>query len=256
MAQLIARISKGTKMDQIYLPKHRQQGLEAGTYVAIEPILKQKTMTPFYYKVKEIEPIKVQMIKEIFNQVEAENVIIAGSFLEKGFNFNDIDIVIIDGQGEGIKDFILDNFGLEAHIISIDYSSLRKGLDTDPLFQMLLSRFVSKERTIFKIDRKINYKLLDLSLLNSELLVINFEFLSGEQKYKYVRNLFAIKMFLEGKEMTKEKLETEINNYFGKETTKEIIDNTIQRKPFLEKYKKIYKNTFIKIMGYAKNDAK
>ena len=96
--EIISKISKGTKMDQIYLPKNRI-GFNTGTYVKINTKEKIIITKPFFYNIKEIEPIKLSLIKQIFNivnkNIEADNIIITGSFIEKGFNFNDIDIIIL-----------------------------------------------------------------------------------------------------------------------------------------------------------------
>ena len=62
----------------------------------IKAIAEQKS---WKYLSKVIEPIKLEIIKRIFNIIEDltdnENIIITGSFLDKGFHFNDIDVVII-----------------------------------------------------------------------------------------------------------------------------------------------------------------
>jgi hypothetical protein len=101
--ELIAKISKGTKMDQIYLPKNRQ-GFNIGNYVIIKPVINEKVnikrQRPYFYDIKLIEPIKLKIIGEIFSIIEEEienyeNIIITGSFVESGFKFNDIDILLI-----------------------------------------------------------------------------------------------------------------------------------------------------------------
>ncbi len=100
--ELIAKISKGSLMDQIYLPKNRQ-ALETGTFVIVKSIeesqqIKKQDNLKFY-NIKNIEPVKIEIIDKITalikKEMEFENIIITGSFLNKGFNFKDIDILII-----------------------------------------------------------------------------------------------------------------------------------------------------------------
>jgi hypothetical protein len=257
MVEVISRISRGTKMDQVYISKNRNPGFEVGSYVAITPVQLKRAAKPYYYHVKELEPIKVQIINEIFDLLDnAENVIITGSFLEKGFNLNDIDIIIINGASSNTEHFIKERFGIESHIISMTHETLRKGLNTDPLFQMLLSRFVSKKRILIKIEQEINYKLLDLHLLKSKLLIDNFDYLNGKEKYKMTRNIFAIKRFLENKEVTKENIDKDIDNYFGKDAVKDILDNTLQKADFIKKYRVLYNEVFERIMKGVKNGSK
>ena len=107
--ELIGRISKGSKMDQIYLPKNRA-GLPNGQYVIIVPLENQfkqkKSIKPFFYNVRDIEQLKLMIIENIFRIIEEinpENIIITGSFLEKGFKFNDIDILVIKEENTDIK---------------------------------------------------------------------------------------------------------------------------------------------------------
>lgn len=242
-------------MDQIYISKKRY-GLEVGSYVAITSVLKKPTIKSYYYHIKKLEPIKVQVINDLFNFLSnAENVIIAGSFLEKGFNANDIDIIIINGVNSQTEKFIMEKFGMVAHVIEISYDALKKGVNTDPLFQMLLSKFVAKKRILFKIEQKINYKLLDLHLLKSKILLDNFDYLSGKEKYNMLRNVFAIKRFLELKELSKEYIDLEIANYFGKNSIKEVNDNIVEKKSFINKYRILYDGLFNKIMEGIKNES-
>jgi len=259
MVELISKISKGTRMDQIYIPKERSPGFETGTPVLIRPVLEKAKINPFYYNVDNIEPIKNIIIEEFLNYFEhLDNVIITGSFLEKGFEFEDIDVILITNKkfdNKKIERYFKVKFGFNIHIISINFKTLLKGISTDPLFQMLVSKFVSKRRVILKIKNKINYKLLDLHLLKSELLITNFYFLAGREKYKITRNLFAIKFFMDNKKISAETIDNEINNYFGKNTVVNIKENLLG-KDFLNKYKKLYNELFKKILNGIKNGSK
>ncbi|HII16186.1 MAG TPA: hypothetical protein HA362_07830 [Nanoarchaeota archaeon] len=247
--EIIARVSRGSRMDQVYLPKNRASALGVGEYVVIAPALRKEQITPYYYNAGHIEPIKAEIIQGILSNSEAENIIIAGSFLEKGFCFEDIDIIVINGEGRAIENYVEIAFGLKAHIINMKYDALRAGLNTDPLFQMILSRFASKERILLNIKPQINYKLLDLHLLKSKLLPEQFEHLNGKEKYKLARNMIAIKLFIEGKTATIEKVNKEIESLFGKGAVKSIFENTIEKTPFTAKYREVYRKVFNAIMG-------
>jgi len=61
--EIIGRISKGSRMDQVYIPKNRA-GLEVGSYVVIKPVKTEKIIEkPYFYNVEEIEPIKIKIIR-------------------------------------------------------------------------------------------------------------------------------------------------------------------------------------------------
>ena len=118
-------------MDQIYLSKNRQ-GMPTGEYVLITPIEEKiQTSKPklYFYNAK-IEPIKLRIIEEIFSQItklNPENIILTGSFLEPGFKFNDIDLIIINEKKiktETLKQRIESLFGIKTHIILINTKSL------------------------------------------------------------------------------------------------------------------------------------
>src|SRR3989344_1924775 len=166
--EMIAKISKGSNMDQIYLPKNRA-GFSSGQYVLITPIegkLREKQrFKPFFYNVRGLEPLKLEIINEVFNiaeEIAPQNIIITGSFLEPGFKFNDIDILIIKEEGSKADISHLTSkierlFGIRNHILLLDSKTLISGLSTDPLYSLMLIRCISKNRLIFKAKRKIDY---------------------------------------------------------------------------------------------------
>lgn len=259
MAILMSKISKGTRMDQIYIPKTRAPGFEVGETVLIKPALQKVKPKPYYRNISYLEPIKIAIIEEILNYFEhLDNIIITGSFLEKGYDFEDIDVILItdkkiDNQNAEIH--FKSTLGISVHVISMNFKVLLSGLSTDPLFQMLLSKFVSKKRVIAKTKNRVNYKLLDLHLLKSKTLMGNFDFLTGKEKYKMTRNLIAIMLFMNNKEISAEIINNKINGYFEYGAVKKIKENLV-KKDFLIKYEKIYNNLFKRILAGIKNDSK
>jgi len=262
--ELISKVSKGTKMDQIYIPKNRS-GFGVGSYVLIQSMrVQEQTEKPYFHNIQSIEPLKLEIINQIFNiipnQIENyENIIITGSFLDEGFNFKDIDLIIVseDKLDEAlIKKEIEEILKIKIHIITLNNKTLIKGLSTDPLYQMMLSKCISKKRFIYKIQSKIDYKLLDIHLLKSELLILNFDHLNGHEKYYLTRNMIAISLFLKHEKIDKEKIDKEIKKIFNLKDINEIKQNILNKDKFLKEYKFIYKDTFNKIMENIKNDSK
>ena len=165
-----------------------------------------------------------------------------------------MDILIISNNKINesfLKEKILSAMGISAHIISFDKKTLEIGLSTDPLYSLMLSKCISKKRLIFNIKRKIDYKLLDIHLLKSEPLIHSFDILNGNQKYYLIRNLIAIKLFIEGKKLNNKDLENKIKNLFNIKI-REIKENMLNKKDFLRKYKKMYKETQNKIFSFIK----
>jgi len=256
MVILVGKISKGTLMDQIYVPKERPLGFEIGTHVIIKPTFEEEITKPVYYKVRNLEQIKVTIIHKIFSELSfADNAIITGSFLERGFQFKDIDVVLIDDRkidSNKIGLHLSKLFGFEFHIIALDYPSLLKGLETDPLYQAMLSRCIAKKRLVLRYKNKINYKLLDLHLLKSKMLMGNFDYSTGNQKYDMARNLIAIYLFLDNKKIDNEAIDGTIKKLL-KEEPISIKQNLANKTVFLKKYKNLHKNLFERILKGIKN---
>lgn len=251
-------------MDQVYIPKNRS-GFSIGSYVLLKPLeIKKYVEKPYFYNIKDIEPIKLEIVNEIMNSIDKisdnyENIIITGSFLDQGFNFNDIDVIIVSENKSNIKsieNMMEDRIGIKTHVILLDNKTLIKGLSTDPLYQMMLSKCIAKKRFVYKIKHKIDYKILDLHLLKSKLLIDNFDLLSGDEKYYLVRNMIAISLYLQKKRIDKDKVNKEMVRIFNLKDIKEIKQNILDKNIFLKKYNIIYKKIFNRIMENIKHGTK
>lgn len=257
MVILTGKISKGTLMDQVYVPKDRPMGFEIGIPVVIRPLIQEEGIKPIYYNVERLESVKVIIVQKIFSELDfANNLIITGSFLEKGFQFNDIDIILITDKKTDsgkIEQRLNRLFDLNFHVIALDYATLLKGLETDPIYQAMLSRYISKKRIISKYKNKINYKLLDLHLLKSKPLTENFDYLTGSQKYGMVRNIISIFLFLGNKKISSETIDNSMKKLL-KEAPVNIKQNIIANKAdFLKEYKKLYNRLLERVLEGIKN---
>ncbi len=259
MVELIAKVSKGSRMDQVYIPKNRV-GLHVGNYVIIKQLKREiREIKLHFYNSKNIEPIKIRIIKQVFsmidNNLDCENIIITGSFMDEGFHFNDIDILVITKEKNSVdvlKKLIERGTGIKTHLILINNKDLIRGLSTDPLYQMMLSKCVSKKRLIYKIKPEVNYKLLDLHLLNSKTLIDNFDILEGHEKYHLARNMIAILLFLQKEKVTKDLVDKKIEELL-KTNIASIKNNLINKKEFIKNYEKLYEQTFNLVMSSIKN---
>jgi len=145
--------------------------------------------------------------------------------------------------------------GIPTQILLLDQKTLLQGLATDPLYQAMLSRCVSLKRLIYNIKRQVNYQILDLHLLKSKTLAENYNFLDGNEKYNLTRNMLAIDLFLKGKKISPETIDSEILRQFRIESEK-IRKNTIDKKPFLKTYNQIYNQTFNRLLKKIPHDTK
>ena len=246
--KLIKRISKGARFNQIYLQKNEGLGFEPGKSVVISPLedIIVKEPATFEYNVK-LESLKREIVKLVFKIVDRygyyDNIIITGSFLGEGFNFEDIDIIIINPvnmEKDKLKDSIEQNIGISPHLILIDSESLNKGIKRDPLFRLMVDRYVSIKRAIFRKDSEINYKLLDIYLLKNKNLIEGYDLFSIKQRKKLLRDFISIKLFSKNKEVTIENVEKETNRLFGKDIIESLFyyGNNEEKHEFIAKLKK------------------
>lgn len=255
-------------MDQVYIPKNRNS-FNIGDYVVIKLLGDTKSQTVnvpqklCFYDVENIEPIKLKIIQELIkiiddNIVNYGNIIITGSFLERGFNFNDVDILMITDKNINtklIENLIAKKIGIKAHIIVLSNKEMAKGLETDPLYKVMLSRCVAKKKFIYRQKRVLDYKLLDLHLLESKVLIDNFDILTGSEKFKLTRNMTSIFLYINGKKITNESIDKEIARSLGA-ASEDIRQNILNKKAFLKRYNSIYYKTFNKIIRGIRNGSK
>lgn len=265
--EIISKISKGSVMDQAYIPKNRQ-GFPIGSYVVIKPLETKNPIEsakkPYFYNVKTLEPLKLGIIGEIFKVLDKvvgdyDNIIITGSFLEKGFYFNDIDILIIkkeETNADKISDILNYSLGINAHLVFLDNNALLKGLSMDPLYQMMLNKCVSKKRFLYKIKYHIDYKILDIHLLKSKGLIGNFDELNGSDKYYLTRNMVAIMLYLKSRHISKEYIDSTIKTIFKLKDINEIKQNMLNKGDYLKRYKSLYNKIFNNLMEQIKHGSK
>ncbi|HLC96622.1 MAG TPA: hypothetical protein VJH97_04830 [Candidatus Nanoarchaeia archaeon] len=257
MVMLIRKISKGSRFNQIYLQKD-EMGFEPGTAVLLQPVLEtmSREIEPFQYNVA-VDKIKKEVIKKIFKIIDSagasKNILITGSFLEKGFTFEDIDIIVIDPlitDKKTLKDQIRETLGVTPHLIFIDLQILLKGIKQDPLFSLMVDRFVCKERIIFRKDKSINYKLLDVYLLKNKNLIEAFDLFTIKQRKKVIRDFVSIKLFSEDKELTAKSVEKETDRLFGKDLIDKLAAYAGEesKRRFLARFKKEYRELENKLL--------
>ena len=261
MQEIIRKISKGTRFNQIYLKKNEGFGFEPGKTVIVMPVLEviKKDSNLFEYNVK-LNNIKKEIAKKIFENINesghCENILITGSFLEEGFDFNDIDIIIIDSKGineKNLKEKIEESIGIKAHLIFIEAEMLNKGIERDPLFRLMIGKYVSVKRIKLRRKININYKLLDAYLVKDHNLIDCFDILSIRERMKLLRDFIGIKLFSEGKNVSLESIKKEIEKMFGRETIEKLFyyGDISARQKFLKIYEKEFKMFQNKIIENA-----
>ena len=241
-------------------------GFEAGKTVIITPLedIITKELPIFEYNVK-LNSLKREIVKTIYNIIDSagyySNIIITGSFLDKGFNFEDIDIIIINSKNMDkakLKNSIKQSLGILPHLILIDSKSFNRGIKRDPLFRLMVDKCISVKRTIFKKEKEINYKLLDIYLLKAKNLIDGYDLLNIKQRKKLLRDFISIKLFAENKEVTVKSIEKETERLFGKDVIGKLFyygDNEAKQK-FIAKLTKAFNKLEAKILENGSKQAR
>ncbi|MBI2139933.1 hypothetical protein HYU14_03345 [Candidatus Woesearchaeota archaeon] len=245
--ELIARVSTGSRMDQIYIAKQRD-GFPIGSYVLIKPLetVAKENIKLFPHNIAQVEPVKLYIIKSLAQSIKSRHegeVIVFGSFLNPGFRFNDVDVILLsstEGAYGTIGKKLEEETGLKIHLTMLSEPSLLKGIATDPLFALLMNNHIATKRMMFDAKRDLNFKLLDLHLQKSKMFIENFEMMAGSEKLKMVRNLAAIEYFMKGKKFPKQGTDALIDHTFSKGTALRLRDNTLLKEEIKKRYRQVF----------------
>ncbi|MCX6750573.1 MAG: hypothetical protein NTZ83_03885 [Candidatus Pacearchaeota archaeon] len=227
--KFIHRVSKGTRFNQIYIPREMQTKFEPGYLVEVT-LLEQGSV---YYSpnLQEISKFKQELIKNIFLELkkykEISQIFVIGSFLTQKQDFNDIDIILITDKADNnpekeVFDNLLGKFELKFHVISIPkdkFDSLQKN---DPLTRSMLYYYVTNKEFKLSGDIQINKEHLKfLLMMPQDVLKIK---LNSRVYYDSIRRLIAIEKFLENKPLDPLSIDNEMKkNLFQEVASLDLV---------------------------------
>jgi predicted nucleotidyltransferase len=197
------RVSKGSRYNQIYIPRGMEQVFEVGDIVEVRLVKKQNRI--FYSEnTKKLGEFKEEIARKIFLYLsffkEIKQVFIFGSFLTEKTEYNDIDILLVcDKQIETkVHEYIINKIQLKFHVLSYSEEKLRELLEIDPMIRSMLFYFVSNKKIEIQKERQIDKKHIEFLLMMPEdLLRINAE---SRVYFDSLRRLLTIREFLDKKD--------------------------------------------------------
>lgn len=215
------RVSRGSRFNQIYIPKYLENEVEVGDEVEVKLIKKYKEL--YYSKgLKKLSHFKENLIKDVFSFLgrfdEILDAFIVGSFLFRKVDYRDIDIVVVtSGQKKGfdevVYDRLINRFNLRFHVISIEKERFEYLLKVCPLTRSMFSSYVSNKKV--SLDRKkiIDKKhLMFLLMMPEDLLEIR---LNNRVFFDNLRRLITIERFLDGNELGLGGINKELRTLIG-----------------------------------------
>ena len=219
--KFISAVSKGSRFNQIYVPRNMDGKFESGDLVEVR--LLQKRIRLCYSKgLQKLSTFKENLIREVFSFLSRfeglQQIFVVGSFLTEKVDYNDIDILLVTDKQERyyeerIYPKLVDKFNLRFHIISIAEDRLSHLLEVCPLTRSMLYYHVSDKKSLDESNRKIDESHLRFLLMMPEdVLEID---VSSRVFYDSMRRLLTIERFLEVKDEDPVKINDELKKTLG-----------------------------------------
>ncbi|PIN89638.1 hypothetical protein COU57_05760 [Candidatus Pacearchaeota archaeon CG10_big_fil_rev_8_21_14_0_10_32_14] len=223
-SKFIHTISKGSRFNQIYIPKKLEHSFEVGDIVEVKII--EKKVRLFYSKsIKHLTPFKENIIKRIFAEInqfkEIKQIFVIGSFLTKNEDYNDLDILVVLRDEKineklvekRIYEHLVQSLQLKYHLIIIKESILNNLIKKCPLTRSMLYNFVSNN----------NFELTDEMVIDKNhtkfLLMMPEDTLkvkvASRVLYDSIRRLITIQRFLDKKDSIPSEIDKDTKKILG-----------------------------------------
>src|SRR4030043_1102522 len=137
------KVSKGSKFNQIYIPKEIKEIVEVGDLVQVRLLEKHKEL--YYKNQKKLPDFKEYLIKKVFSDLqrfkEIKAIFVVGSFLDETI-YNDIDIIILTDKEKNISEknienLLIKNFNQKFHVLLFNEKKLRILMEKDPITRVM-----------------------------------------------------------------------------------------------------------------------
>ncbi len=252
------KISKGSRFNQIYIPKEVEEDFEVGDLVEVK-LLKKKTKIYYSKNLPKLSDFKENIVKKIFSTLEQFNeikqIFVIGSFLTQKINYNDIDIILITNKKELEEvayDKLTDKINLKFHIISISEDNFSLLQETCPLTNNMIYYYLSNKNFNPPNKRKIDKNHIKfLIMLPEDLLEIKT---NSHVFYDSIRRLITIRKFLKNEDLDPIKINKELELTLGTFTFSALKDNEIIDTKIIEKLRDIIKNELNNINKLIQNE--
>ena len=235
--KFIHKISKGSRFNQIYIPKEMNGVFEIGDVVEIKLLSKKEI---FYYSknLKKLSNYKEKLVKEIFSFLsdfsDIKHIFIIGSFLTNKIDYNDVDILLISNKNIEIEVYnkLIDKFNIKFHIISISEERFEYLQYSCPLTRSMLSYFVSNKEFNLPEEIKVDKNHIRYLLMTPEdLLKVNP---GSRAYYDSIRRLITVENFLENKPVDILEISNQLTKIIGETLFFLIKGNEIIEKEQIE----------------------
>lgn len=250
------KVSKGSRFNQVYVPKSVSRLIEVGDLVEVRLLEKHKEL---YYGKKQprLGWFKENMIKEIFNflnkKVRCGGIFVVGSFLTKAYGFNDLDLAILGDKDIDVKrleDCLVKEFNQKFHMLVYKKEELEKALAYDPITASMFSIYISDRPIDLEYKYSVNRKhILFLLMMPEDLLRIK---LSSKIFYDALRRLATIEHFLNKKSLLIAEIDKELEHLLKEDLYASMKSDQPMSDKELEIIRGIIKEKVMRIKKWVK----
>ncbi|MBI2449560.1 nucleotidyltransferase domain-containing protein [Candidatus Pacearchaeota archaeon] len=258
--KFIHRVSKGSRFNQIYVPKRIESDFEVGDMVEVR-LLKKKIELYSSPNLPRISKFKEKLIRDIFSFLsgygEIRQIFIFGSFLTKHIDYNDIDILILiekDNQKfeKKIYNELIEEFNLKFHVICIEKDKLRELLKISPLIRNIIYFSISNKKIEDLPEIEINKNSIKFILMFPED-VLDID-VNSRMLYDALKRVFLIYNFIKKLDISSYEIDKKMINLIGMDLYESIRRDAIITKEKKEIIKNIIKKKIKFINNLLKNE--
>lgn len=206
-ATFVKTVSKGSRFNQIYVPKNMEGLIEVGDEVEVT-LIKKHVELHYSKGLRKLSHFKENLIKDIFSFVNdianVGYVFIVGSFLAEKINYNDIDVVLIASKldnkfEETIYNKVIERINLRFHILAIEEVRFWHLLEICPLTRAMFTNYVCNKPVKINDKKSVDKDHIKfLLMMPYDLLEIK---ISSRAFYDSLRRLITIERFLKNKSL-------------------------------------------------------
>lgn len=259
-SKFIHKISKGSRFNQIYIPKELNESFDVGDLVEVK-LLKKKVELYYSKNLKKLSKFKEKLIKDIFSSLshykEIGKVFFVGSFLTKREDYNDIDILILSKKSD--RDFetkiyneLVEEFNLKLHIILIEENKFLELLKTNPLIRNMIFCSVSNKKIEEMPEIIINKRSIKhILMLPEDVLDVDVD---TKMLFNALRRVILMESFIKKKDIQPIEIENKIVKLLGSKLFEDIKNNLTINKEKNDKIKEIIKGKISAILEEIKNE--
>lgn len=250
--KFIHKVSKGSRFNQIYIPKEMEIHFESGDLV--EVTLLEKKSTLYYSKnLKKLGEFKEDLIKKVFSILskskDIKQIFFVGSFLTKKIDYNDIDIIIISNKSleKEVYNILTDKFNLKFHILEISEEKFEYLQKSCPLTRSMLYFYISNKSFNLSTNMLVDKNHIKFLLMMPQDIISLDIPLDSRVYYDSLRRLISIERFLDSKDQNPISIEEDLINILGNSIYSVLKSSSKLNENLLKKTKEIIKNKLYKI---------